>query len=130
MRTALAILVVAMSVAGCGGGSEEKSTTTPGPAAETATAPEASAGEVTKSVDAGIKDFEYVPSQLTVASGGKVSWTNEDSANHTVTFSDKKLKSIGNLRNGQKQSITFDEAGEYTYVCAYHPNMRGTVVVK
>lgn len=121
MRAAAVALAFALGVAGCGGGAKgEDDGATPAPAA----------AKAAKSVDAQIKGFEYVPTQLTVASGGKVSWVNQDSANHTVTFEDKALKSIGNLRKGQRQSIVFDQPGSYAYVCNYHPNMRGTVVVK
>lgn len=126
MRAVIVILAVGtLGVAGCGGGGDKGA-----PATEKTAAPPAAAGKATESADADIKDFEYVPSRLTVAAGGKVSWTNEDSANHSVTFRDKSLKSIGNLRNGQKLSVAFDKPGEYAYVCTYHPNMHGTVVVK
>lgn len=112
----VATLVLVLGAAGCGGGDGDEGADTPGTAA--------------MQVDADIKDFEYVPPKLTVSTGGRVSWTNEDSANHTVTFADKKLESIGNLRTNQKRLVTFATAGEYAYVCAYHPSMRGTVVVR
>ncbi len=117
--------LVALTVVGCGGGGATKEpTSTQAPA-------KASSGAAPKTASEQIKDFEFAPTSITVAAGGKVTWTNRDTANHTVTFSASGApKSIGNLRQDQKASVSFDKAGTYKYVCQYHPNMHGTVVVR
>jgi plastocyanin len=72
-----------------------------------------------------IKNFAFSPPSVTVSKGAIVTWTNEDSAPHTITGIG--LDS-GSLSNGQ--SFTFNEAGTYTYICSIHPSMKGTVIVQ
>lgn len=74
-----------------------------------------------------VRDFKYLPTPLTVSVGTKVTWTNEDSAPHTVTGDGLKL---GDLMKGGAKSFTFTKAGTYAYVCEFHPFMKGTVVVR
>jgi plastocyanin len=77
-----------------------------------------------------IKDYAFSPSSLTINVGDTVTWTNMDSAPHTVTVSSGPVKfSSGNLAKGQSFSYTFTKAGTYKYYCAVHPDMTGTVIV-
>ncbi len=78
-----------------------------------------------------IKDFAFSPQSVSVKKGTAVTWTNNDSAAHTVTFDDTALSSAssGNLAKGATFSHTFDTAGTFKYHCAYHANMIATVVV-
>jgi plastocyanin len=73
-----------------------------------------------------IKGFAFSPSTLTVAVGTTVTWTNEDSAGHTVTGA--VIKS-NNLSRDDSFSYTFTQPGTYEYKCAYHPGMTGKVIV-
>jgi len=102
-------------------------------AAEEEATPEASSGDT--SGDAGaaesavdIKDFAFSPADLEVSVGTTVTWTNDDSATHTVTADDGSFDS-GDLANGATFSQTFDTAGTFTYHCAKHPNMTATITV-
>jgi plastocyanin len=122
-RIVAAVLVTA-ALAGCGDDSSDSK-----PAAPEKTA--AGGGSAPKSVDATMKGFEFEPAEITVAAGGKVTWTDEDSANHNVKFKTGGApKGIDNLQQDQSASITFDKPGSYAFVCTYHPNMQGTVTVK
>ena len=77
-----------------------------------------------------IKNFAFSPVNISVKAGTKVTWTNNDSATHTVTETDGKTgPSSGNLANGDSYSFTFTKPGIYHYDCAIHPNMTGTVTV-
>ena len=76
-----------------------------------------------------IRDFAFQPAQIEIAVGTTVTWTNNDTVPHTSTATDGTWDS-GNLDQRQSYSHTFDEAGTHDYVCLYHPNMRGTVVVR
>jgi len=76
-----------------------------------------------------IEDFEFSPKTLTVAAGTKVTWTNKDKANHTVTFK-KGPGDLGNLDEDQHRSATFRKKGTFTYVCTLHFNMRGKIIVR
>jgi plastocyanin len=91
-------------------------------------APSASTAAV-KAGSVDIKDFAYVPPTITVAVGEKVTFKNTDTVAHTVTADDKSFDS-GNMDQGATWSHIFDKAGTYSYVCAYHAFMHGTVVVK
>ncbi len=76
----------------------------------------------------------YLPFETTVAVGATVTWSNDDSAAHTVTS--------GNLKSGSDDifdsgifvadsvfKVTFDDAGTYDYYCIVHPWMTGTIDV-
>ena len=76
-----------------------------------------------------IEGYEYGPKRLTVQVGAKVTWVDKDAANHTVTF-DGGPGDLGNVDPNERVSAEFASAGTYAYVCQYHPNMRGTVVVE
>ncbi len=75
-----------------------------------------------------IKNFAFSPSSLTIPVGATVTWKNDDVAAHTATSTSPAFDS-GNLDNGQHFSFTFLKAGTYQYVCSYHPNMTGQIVV-
>lgn len=76
-----------------------------------------------------IRAFQYVPARLTVAAGDTVVWINEDAVPHTATAGDGRWDTggIGAQQSGQ---IVAGETGEYPYVCAFHLNMTGTLVVE
>jgi plastocyanin len=76
-----------------------------------------------------IINFGFTPQKVVIPVGGSVTWTNKDDIAHTATASDNSFDS-GNLANGQSWTHVFTKAGRYAYVCTYHPNMTGTIVVQ
>ena len=76
-----------------------------------------------------IENFAFVPSEITIAPGTKVTWINKDEAPHTATGTDKKFNSSG-LDTDDKYSFVFNEKGEYPYFCALHPHMTAMITVK
>jgi len=79
----------------------------------------------------------YSPATVTVVIGvnNTVTWTNSDTAHHTVTPGNEPAGTpwavgSGDMAPNGVYSFTFMVAGTYTYACAYHNNMAGTVVVK
>jgi len=96
------------------------------PSAEATPADSGDAAMGDSAVD--IKGFAFSPASLEVAAGTTVTWTNSDSATHTVTADDGSFDS-GDLANGATFSFTFDTAGTFTYHCNIHPNMTATIVV-
>jgi plastocyanin len=76
-----------------------------------------------------IKDFAYHAATLTVAPGTTVRFVNDDGEAHTVTASDKSFDSAG-LDTSDAWTHTFTKPGTYTYFCALHPYMKGSVVVR
>ena len=75
-----------------------------------------------------IQNFAFAPATITVPVGTKVTWTNMDSATHTVT-SDTGAFDSKNLANGASFSFTFTQAGSYAYHCAIHARMVASIVV-
>ena len=75
-----------------------------------------------------IENFSFTPATLEIPVGTTVTFTNQDSVPHTATADDGSFDT-GNLDNGASAEVTFDTPGTYTYVCSYHPNMTGTIVV-
>ena len=76
-----------------------------------------------------IADFAFSPAELTVPAGTTVTWTNNDSAPHTVTSDDGAFDS-GRLDEGDTFEFTFEEAGTFAYHCDFHPNMTATITVE
>lgn len=75
-------------------------------------------------------DFTYDPDSLTVAPGAEVTFTNGDSTAHTATADDNSFSS-GSIQGGEDGTIVApDTPGEYPYFCAFHPFMKGTLVVE
>jgi plastocyanin len=79
-----------------------------------------------------IRNMMFTPSQITVAKGGTVTWTNNDTTTHTVVddLSNVGGPSSGDIAPGQTYSFTFNKTGSFQYHCKIHPSMRGTIVVK
>ena len=75
-----------------------------------------------------IKGMIFTPITLTVVPGTTILWTNKDAISHTVT-SDAGLFDSGPLKSGDTFSYTFASTGTYTYHCANHPSMLGSVIV-
>jgi plastocyanin len=76
----------------------------------------------------------YIPYNVSISVGDEVTWSNDDSAAHTVTSGMPTDGPDGNFDSslfmaGNTFSVTFDEAGEYPYFCMVHPWMIGNVSV-
>ena len=123
MRTTILALAIALSLGG-GVAVAQMTGGSPAPAASTAPSPEPSPISTIH-----IRDFAYVPASVTIHPGQTVRFVQDDTSAHTVTAVDKSFDS-GNLDKGKSWTHTFDKEGTYAYLCAYHPTMRGTVVVK
>ncbi|TWP38004.1 cupredoxin domain-containing protein [Leekyejoonella antrihumi] len=88
-----------------------------------ATAKSAAAAKIT------IKSFAYqVPAS--VKPGAKITVTNADNVNHTVTSDTAGLFNAVIPSNGGSATITAPtKPGKYPFHCKYHANMHGTLVV-
>lgn len=71
----------------------------------------------------------FAPASLTVTVGSKVTWTNDDTVPHTVSFSGGGPGSSEIIEPGQTFEATFEEPGTFEYTCTLHPGMAGTVEV-
>jgi plastocyanin len=81
------------------------------------------------SVTVSIKNFAFNPSIINIKVGTKVTWTNNDTAPHTVTSDSGSLLNSQTLSPGQSYSVTFTTSGSTSYHCSIHPMMHGTIIV-
>ena len=77
-----------------------------------------------------ISGFKFTPSEITIKVGETVTWTNQDSAPHTVTSDLGNELGSNNLGRGQFYSHTFSQAGTFEYHCGVHPGMKAKVIVE
>ena len=127
---AVAAAVTVLVLAACGSTASSGSSSTPRAASTSGGA----AAAVT------IQNFAFTPQRLTVKAGTTVTWTNNDSAPHTVTSSDGISTSAsttslfnGSVSPGATFSYTFAKAGTYYYLCTIHKSeagMHGEIIVQ
>ena len=75
-----------------------------------------------------MEDFDFAPPSLTIHVGDLVTWRNTGNAPHTATADDGSFDT-GTVASGQRASHMFTQPGTFSYYCAIHPNMHGTVRV-
>lgn len=76
-----------------------------------------------------IQNHRFTPANLTVARGDTVVFVNRDGAPHTATQQPNGFDT-GRLGRDQSGQVAFSRAGQYEYVCAFHPSMRGSITVR
>jgi plastocyanin len=126
------LVAASFAIGACAGGATPTPAGTSAPSAPPASAPPASAAPSSAGGGASavtIQNFAFNPPTLSVAVGTEVTWTNQDSTAHTVTF-DSGGGASNNLAQSATYKQTFSSAGSFTYHCSIHPNMTGTVTVQ
>ncbi len=131
-RAATAFLLTgAALLAGCGGSDESASQTSePTPAATEATPAAAEATPAESEVRVAMKDFKFVPADVTVEQGQTITWVNEDTAQHDAVAPDGDGPKSKLFNQGESYSWTAEKAGRIPYVCTVHPGMEGTITVR
>ena len=76
-----------------------------------------------------ITNAGYQPNALSVKVGTKVTWTNNDSAAHTVTSDTAGVFDSGPINAGATFAFTFSQAGTFTYHSTSDSGWAGTVTV-
>jgi plastocyanin len=76
-----------------------------------------------------IESMRFRPDVLTVALGDTIVWVNRDLVPHTATskdggFDSKEIQADGSWR------YTIRTAGDFAYVCTFHPTMTATLRVE
>jgi len=76
----------------------------------------------------------WLPAEISVGVGGTVTWSNDDTAAHTVTSGSPTDGPDGTFDSslfmaGATFEVTFDDSGSYDYFCMVHPWMQGNVQV-
>jgi plastocyanin len=128
-RSPLLVLpALALALAACGGSSSSDSSNSGSTTTSQAPSPSVAAAA---GATLDIQNFAYVPEPLTVTAGQVISVTNQDAKAHTVTSSTAGLFKADKIAKGTPVTFTAPAAaGTYTYICDYHPKMKGTLIVK
>lgn len=112
--------------------------TTAASASTSTTAPDAPVGSAAASaagtaaadaIEIEISGFAFSPAELTIARGTTVTWVNRDGTDHSIVSEDGSVLSPA-MGDGDTFSFTFTAAGVYPYICGFHPEMAGTIVVE
>jgi len=74
--------------------------------------------------------FAFEPATITVPVGSTVTWMNTDASPHRMAGTTAGSFSTETIAQGESAEVTFDEAGEFPYICEIHPSMAGTVIVE
>jgi plastocyanin len=125
IRFALA-LALSLGALACGSDSSSPSNPSPVPA------PTPGGTSSTVSIPMGAEvlgNRAFTPDDLEVAVGTTVMWTNTDSVSHTSTSNGSGWDS-GIIQPGRQFSFTYQTAGTFSYHCAIHPGMVGTVTIR
>ena len=76
-----------------------------------------------------IDNFKFAPSKLTVPKGTTVTWVNRDDIPHSIVLQALSVHSHPMDTDGTF-SLTFDQPGQYDYLCGLHPFMHGQIIVQ
>lgn len=77
-----------------------------------------------------VRDNQFDPATVSVALGGRVTWTWSGVASHNVTFeTGPQLPAESCDQTSGTHNVTFTTAGTYGYTCTNHANMNGSVTV-
>ena len=107
IRSVLA-LAVAVGVGACGGGDTKKN----------------------QAATVRIVNFQFMPPTLAVKPGAGVTWTNDDTAVHSIKDTSPLATPVSqDLGKGDTFSITYEKPGAYSYICGIHQYMTGSVTV-
>lgn len=76
-----------------------------------------------------IKDGKFIPENIKVKKGTKITWHNQDESEHQIRSADILELQSGSLAPDAYFEFPFMQPGIYKYNCALHPEMSGTVEV-
>jgi len=83
----------------------------------------------TNSVQVDIENYTFKPMVVNVAAGTTVKWVNHDVVPHDVASKEAGFKS-DLFAQDETFSFKFTKPGIFPYLCATHPKMTGTVIVR
>jgi len=74
-----------------------------------------------------MRNLQFYPVTIELKQGDVVEWKNDDLVPHTATSASFNS---GTIIVGQSWRHTFTDAGKFPYVCSFHPQMKGLVIIK
>ncbi|HLY77931.1 MAG TPA: cupredoxin domain-containing protein [Caulobacteraceae bacterium] len=113
----LGLLALSLAAAGLGAASHH------------ASQPASHAPAVTRKVySVVIANLAFAPTDLNVRVGDAVQWVNKDMFLHSATSPNHSFDV--DLKPNAKAGVVMLRAGVYSYICRYHPGMKGQIVVQ
>ena len=91
-------------------------------------APSASPTNAASAARVTIRLLKFSPDRIEVKSGETVEGANADLTPHTATA--QGMFNSGAINAGASWTHTFNQSGTFPYVCTFHPEMKGVVVVR
>jgi plastocyanin len=76
-----------------------------------------------------IQGFQFKPAVIHAAVGDTIVWDNRDIVPHTADAANRVWMS-GNIPAKAKAVTVMQKKGEYEFICLYHSNMKGKLVVR
>ncbi len=139
-RRSLSLLpIIAMlSLAACTGGTTTTAAPSGAPAASEPGTASASAGtgaavcapsEEAGAVEAAMVGIAFVPTAIAAKVGDVITWTNDDTVQHTASLTEDPTCTTPRLDPGTSGGLTFSAPGTYAFFCMVHANMTGTIEV-
>ncbi|HSH39119.1 MAG TPA: c-type cytochrome [Chthoniobacterales bacterium] len=78
-------------------------------------------------IQVSIRGMRFVSANLEVRKGDTIEWKNDDLTPHTAT---SKAFDSGSIEPDKSWRHTFTDGGEFPYICTFHPDMKGIVIVR
>ncbi len=75
-----------------------------------------------------ISGFEFLPKELTVSVGDKITWINKDIVPHNIAANSKGKALSPDFASGESFSLIVKDS--LSYICGLHPLMQGKLTVK
>jgi quinohemoprotein ethanol dehydrogenase len=88
------------------------------------------AGVDTIRMGGGNVEYSFVPGRVRIKTGTTLTFTNVGDLPHTATSMEQGKWDTGALAKDGTTSITFNQPGNYYYICLPHPWMYGQVIVE
>jgi plastocyanin len=83
-----------------------------------------------KNIVVTITGMKFSPQFIAASAGDTITWVNKDIVPHTTKSDAALLWDSGTIRPGSNYKRVFNAPGSYTYSCAIHPTMHGTVIIR
>ncbi len=78
-----------------------------------------------------IVKYKFVPEVVTIKKGQKIRWINKEKRQyHNVWFKESGAEEPDYLFPDDTFEKSFDDVGEFNYICGPHPEMTGKVIVE
>ena len=74
-----------------------------------------------------MKNMKFSPATIEIKNGDTVEWKNDDITPHSATSA---TFDSGSIASDAAWRHTFTQAGSFPYMCTFHPEMKGTVIIR